>query len=247
MIIMSLKWVASFNILVVRKTFRLWCSWDHHNEIFLSEFLFWVCWRWLYFLLNCSSIVFRCSYESRILVSQHVPGNCVLLWGAKLGEHPSAALLQGAAWKGYKSFKVRSSSCLFPMATCCFSWDLVKEQRSLRLPQSKLEVLIKSSKLQSCCLFWFPWSNTMTIKQYHDHPWPSMTIIWRWFVGVLKTIPWPSMTIHHFWPCQDRFPANYMCLGIDCKSQGKASPHFYSVVLFYHWFTCPFSEYFVDN
>ena len=40
MIIMSLKWVASFNILVVRKTFRLWCSWDHHNENFLSEFLF---------------------------------------------------------------------------------------------------------------------------------------------------------------------------------------------------------------
>ena len=28
----------------------------------------------------------------------HVRGHCVLLWGAKLGEHPSVALLQGAAW-----------------------------------------------------------------------------------------------------------------------------------------------------
>ena len=28
----------------------------------------------------------------------HVRGYCVLLWGAKLGEHPSVALLQGAAW-----------------------------------------------------------------------------------------------------------------------------------------------------
>lgn len=176
MIIMSLKWVASFNILVVRKTFRLWCSWDHHNEIFLSEFLFWVCWRWLYFLLNFSSIVFRCSYESRILVSQHVPGNCVLLWGAKLGEHPSAALLQGAAWKGYKIFKVRSSSCLFqwPHVASHETWSRSNAALDFHNPSSKYWSSHQNSSPVACfdSLEAIPWpsSNTMTI---HDHPWPS--------------------------------------------------------------------------
>lgn len=159
----------------------------------------------------------------------HVPGNCVLLWGAELGEHPSAALLQGAAWKGFSRFSRSDHPAFFngemlllnmlrwpQMSLNYASETWSREQCSLRLPQSKLKVLIKSSKLQSCCLFWFPWSNTMTM---HDHPWPS--------------------TIFHL---QDRFPANYVCLGID--RQITSVKHLYMFIL---WFTCLFSEYFVGN